>query len=62
MKPLLILAAFTLSACQLTLPDLLNMIPTTAETCAMSPETRAEIVKALHTTEAAFAAACEIAN
>jgi len=62
MKPLLILAAIALSACQMSLPGLLSMTPTSAETCAMSGETRAEVVAALHTTEAAFAAACEIVN
>ena len=61
MKPILILAALSLAACD-KLPGILGNLPTAAEICALSPETQAALADAMHTDAASLTAACEIAN
>lgn len=61
MKPILILAALALSGC-MQLPGLLPLLPTPAQICAMSPDTRAAIVDLWGGKVADMAAACEIAG
>ena len=63
MKPILILAALSMTACD-QLPGILGQLPvklpTPAQICALSPETQAALADAMHTDAASLAAACEI--
>ena len=63
MKPILILAAISMTACD-KLPAILGQLPvklpTSAQICALSPETQAALADAMHTDASSLAAACEI--
>ena len=63
MKPILILAVLSLTACDQLQPLMGKLpvkLPTPAQICGMSPETQAALASAMHTDPESMAAACEI--
>lgn len=57
----LTLATLALAGCaKLSIDQLIGMVPTPAEICAMSPETQAALAATMRTDVASLTAACEI--